>query len=96
MKPTNRWINKMHKYAIEIFYSEEDEGYIAIIPELAGCSAFGKDEKSALEEVMVAMELWLEVAKVEKRSVPTPRGISLLRKLNESLQAEQEKERSMV
>jgi len=34
----------MYKYAIEIFYSEEDNGYIAIIPELPGCSAFGENE----------------------------------------------------
>ena len=31
----------MYKYAIEIFYSEDDEGYIAVVPELRGCSAFG-------------------------------------------------------
>jgi predicted RNase H-like HicB family nuclease len=52
----------MFRYAIEIFYSEEDEGYIAVVPELAGCSAFGETEESALNEVMNAMELWLETA----------------------------------
>ena len=41
----------MYKYTIEIFYSEDDEGYIAIVPELKGCSAFGKTEIEALEEV---------------------------------------------
>jgi len=37
----------MYKYAIEIFYSEEDEGYIAVVPELPGCSAFGETEEGA-------------------------------------------------
>ena len=56
---------KMYKYAIEIFYSEEDNGYIAVVPELRGCSAFGETEEEALEEVKIAMELWLETAKKE-------------------------------
>jgi predicted RNase H-like HicB family nuclease len=35
-------------YAIEIFYSEEDEGFIAVVPELPGCSAFGETEERAV------------------------------------------------
>jgi len=62
----------MHKYAIEIFFSEDDGGYIAVVPELAGCSAFGETEESALHEVKVAMDLWLETAKKEGRTIPEP------------------------
>jgi len=69
----------MYKYAIEIFYSEEDDGYIAVVPELPGCSAFGETEKEALKEVMDAMELWLETAKKEGRQIPKPVGKELLR-----------------
>jgi predicted RNase H-like HicB family nuclease len=69
----------MYKYAIEIFYSEEDDGYIAVVPELPGCSAFGETEKEALKEVMDAMELWLETAKKEGRLIPKPAGKELLR-----------------
>ncbi|MEW6685170.1 MAG: type II toxin-antitoxin system HicB family antitoxin [Candidatus Edwardsbacteria bacterium] len=69
----------MYKYAIEIFYSEEDEGYIAVVPELAGCSAFGETEESALREIMTAMELWLETAEKEGRKIPQPAGRELLR-----------------
>jgi len=69
----------MHKYAIEIFYSEEDEGYISVVPELPGCSAFGETEKEALKEVMDAMDLWLETAKKEGRQIPKPAGKELLR-----------------
>ena len=69
---------KMYKYAIEIFYSEEDEGYIAVVPELPGCSAFGKTEEEALREIKIAIELWLETAKKEGREIPKPHGKELL------------------
>ncbi len=68
----------MPKYAIEIFYSEDDKGYIAVVPELPGCSAFGETEESALEEVKLAMELWLKTAKSEGREIPKPQGKDLL------------------
>ena len=69
----------MYKYAIEIFYSGEDGGYIAVVPELAGCSAFGKTEEAALKEVMTAMELWLKTAEKEGREIPRPVGSELLK-----------------
>lgn len=65
-------------YAIEIFYSEEDEGFIAIVPELPGCSAFGRTEEDALKEVKIAMQLWLETAKEIGREVPAPQKRSLV------------------
>jgi predicted RNase H-like HicB family nuclease len=58
--------------SIEIFYSEEDNGYIAVVPELLGCSAFGETEEEALEEVKIAMELWLETAKKKERLFHNP------------------------
>jgi predicted RNase H-like HicB family nuclease len=69
----------MYRYAIEIFYSEKDKGYIAVVPELPGCSAFGETEEKALEEIKTAMELWLETAKKEGREIPQPRGKELLK-----------------
>ena len=65
-------------YAIEIFYNEEDEGFIAIVPDLSGCSAFGKTEERALQEVKIAMQLWLETAKEIGRSIPVPQKRSLI------------------
>lgn len=62
----------MPKYKIEIFYNEEDEGYIAVIPKLPGCSAFRESKEKALKEVKVAMELWLETAEREGREIPKP------------------------
>jgi predicted RNase H-like HicB family nuclease len=74
------------KYAIEIFYSEEDEGYIAIIPELPGCSAFGNTEEEALKEAKAAIDLWLETAKKEGRKIPKPFEKELLKTFIESRQ----------
>ncbi|MCB1173619.1 MAG: type II toxin-antitoxin system HicB family antitoxin [Leptospiraceae bacterium] len=74
----------MSKYAIEIFYSAEDEGYIAIVPELPGCSAFGESEEEALKEIKIASELWLEVANQENREIPVPKGKELLTQVLES------------
>ena len=68
----------MSRYAIEIFFSEEDEGYIAVVPELSGCTAFGESEEEALREVKTAMDLWTEVAKKEGRPIPSPQGTGLL------------------
>jgi predicted RNase H-like HicB family nuclease len=72
------------KYAIEIFYSNEDEGYIAIVPELSGCSAFGETEEEALKEAKVAIKLWLETAKNENRQIPKPLEKELLKTFIES------------
>ena len=63
-----------HKYAIEIFFSDEDEGFIAVVPELPGCSAFGETEEEALQEVKVAIDLWLDTARKEGREIPEPSG----------------------
>lgn len=75
----------MYKYAIEIFYSEEDEGYIAIVPELPECSAFGETEEEALKEIKVAIDLWLETAKKDGLEIPKPTGKELLRAAIEDL-----------
>ncbi len=62
----------MKDYHINIFYSEEDEGYIADIPDLSHCSAFGDTPAEALTEVLRAKEAWLETAKEEGRAIPQP------------------------
>jgi len=51
----------MHNYFKIIFYSEDDKGFIAVAPELLGCSAFGETEEEALGELRVAIDLHLEV-----------------------------------
>jgi predicted RNase H-like HicB family nuclease len=63
----------MKDYHINIFYSEEDEGYIADIPDLKGCSAFGSTPEEALKELQLARVAWIEAALAEGIPVPVPR-----------------------
>ena len=63
----------MKDYHINIFYSEEDECYVADIPDLKFCSAFGDTPEEALAEVLVAKEAWLESARKAGDAVPPPR-----------------------
>lgn len=63
----------MTDYHINIFYSTEDGGYIADIPDLEACSAFGATPAEALAELEQAKEAWLEVARETGKSIPVPR-----------------------
>ena len=63
----------MKDYHINIFYSDQDEGYIADIPDLKYCSAFGDTPEEALREVQIAKEAWLEAARIEGKPIPPPR-----------------------
>jgi len=62
----------MKDYHINIFYSEEDEGYVADIPDLKACSAFGETPDKALAEVLIAKKSWLEAAESNGKLVPEP------------------------
>lgn len=63
----------MKDYHINIFYSDEDGGYIADIPDLDACSAFGESPSEALSELETAKALWLDVARTEGKPIPEPR-----------------------
>jgi predicted RNase H-like HicB family nuclease len=63
----------MKDYHINIFYSEEDEGYIADIPDLDACSAFGSTPEEALDQLQIAKAAWLEAARAEGKPVPEPK-----------------------
>lgn len=60
-------------YHINVFYSEEDGGYVADIPDLEACSAFGATPEEALGAVEEAKEAWLAIAREEGRPIPDPR-----------------------
>ncbi|HVK39156.1 MAG TPA: type II toxin-antitoxin system HicB family antitoxin [Candidatus Kapabacteria bacterium] len=62
----------MSDYHIIVFYSDEDGGWIADIPDLTRCSAFGSTPEEAVREVTVAKVAWLEAARNSGRLVPTP------------------------
>src|ERR1035437_104636 len=63
---------KMTKYPIEVFWSDEDEGYIAVVSDLAGCNAWGKTEAEAIREAHDAIATWIKAAKSMKRAIPAP------------------------
>jgi len=63
----------MKDYHINIFYSDADGGYIADIPDLQFCSAFGETPAKALKEVQIAKEGWIAAAKASGRRIPKPR-----------------------
>lgn len=64
----------MHKYEVIIYRIEEDNSYIAEVPELAGCMADGESMLAALENVHVVINEWIETAKSLGREIPQPKG----------------------
>ena len=64
----------MYKYEIILYWSEEDNAFIAEVPELAGCAADGKTQREALENIEIIIQQWIETAKTLGREIPIPRG----------------------
>lgn len=64
----------MTKYEVIIYWSDEDEAFIAEVPELPGCAADGETYQGALSNVEVIVEEWIETAQSLGRSIPEPRG----------------------
>lgn len=63
----------MSDYHINVFYSDEDAAYVADIPDLEACSAFGASAEEALAEVEQAKRAWLAAAEEANRPIPEPR-----------------------
>jgi len=74
----------MKDYHVNVFYSDEDGGYIADIPDLEACAAFGKTPEQALHEVELAKEAWLEAARQASRPIPFPRYRPVIYQLAEA------------
>ena len=68
----------MSKYEIIIYWSNEDETFIAEVPELAGCAAHGSTQEEALRNANDAIQLWIDTAKEFGDPVPEPRGRRLM------------------
>ncbi len=60
------------KYLIELFWSEEDEAWIAVVPDLPGCSAVGATPETAATEVQDAIEAWIMACRAAGDPVPEP------------------------
>ena len=68
----------MHKYEVIIYWSNEDDTFVAEAPELPGCSAHGDTKASALQNVEQAIDLWIDTARELGDPVPDPRGERLM------------------
>lgn len=64
----------MHKYERIIYWSEQDQKFIAEVPELAGCMADGETAAEALENVETVISEWIETAKAIGREILVPKG----------------------
>ncbi len=62
----------MTRYPIEVFWSDENKGFVALVPDLPGCSAWGKSEADAIREAHAAIAVWIEAAQAAGREVPAP------------------------
>ena len=68
----------MYKYEIIIYWSNEDEAFIAEAPELSGCMAHGKTPDEALKNVKEAIQLWIDTANEFGDPIPEPKGKRLI------------------
>ena len=68
----------MNHYEIIIYWSDEDQAFLAEAPELPGCMAHGDSYEEALRNVRDAMAFWLDVAREQGESIPTPKGRRLM------------------
>ena len=64
----------MPKYEMIIYWSEEDQAFIAEVPELPGCAADGQTYREALANAETVIKEWLETARELGRPIPTPKG----------------------
>lgn len=60
------------RYPIRLFFDHDDDGYIAVAPDLPGCSAFGKTRAEALNQLADAIEAWMEAAQKAGNKIPQP------------------------
>ena len=68
----------MHKYETIIYWSDEDQVFIADVPELPGCMAHGESPDEALANAQEAMQLWLDTAREFGDPIPEPKGRRLM------------------
>lgn len=64
----------MYKYEVILYWSNEDNSYIAEVPELAGCMADGETMAEALKNIHTVIEEWIETAQIMGKDIPEPKG----------------------
>jgi predicted RNase H-like HicB family nuclease len=68
----------MHKYEIIIYWSNEDQAFVAEVPELPGCMAHGSTQEAALAHANEAIQLWIDTAREFGDPIPEPKGERLM------------------
>jgi predicted RNase H-like HicB family nuclease len=68
----------MHKYQTIIYWSDEDQAFIAEVPELPGCLAHGATQEEALASAKEAIQLWVDAARELGEPIPPPKGRRLM------------------
>ena len=68
----------MHKYEIILYWSEEDQVFVAEVPELPGCIAHGKSQEATLANTLDAVQLWIDTANEFGDPIPEPKGRRLM------------------
>jgi predicted RNase H-like HicB family nuclease len=68
----------MNKYEVIIYWSDDDEAYIAEVPELPGCAAHGSSQNAALSRAQKAIRLWIATAREFGDPIPEPKGRRLI------------------
>lgn len=68
----------MYKYELIIYWSDEDQVFIAELPELPGCMAHGESQELALKNAQEAIQLWIDTANEFGEPVPVPKGRRLM------------------
>lgn len=64
----------MYNYEIILYWSKEDNAFIAEVPELPGCMADGKTRMEAIQNAEVVISEWIEIAKEDGEEIPEPKG----------------------
>ena len=67
-----------YKYEVIIYWSNDDNAYMAEVPELAGCMSDGETYEEALKNIQLIIHEWIETAKMEDRIIPEPKCSKLM------------------
>jgi predicted RNase H-like HicB family nuclease len=68
----------VNKYEVIIYWSDDDQAFVAEVPELPGCCAHGASQEAALANAQEAMTLWLDTAREFGQAIPSPKGRRLM------------------
>jgi len=68
----------VNKYEVIIYWSDEDQAFVAEVPQLPGCAAHGPTQETALASAQEAIQLWIETAKEFGDPIPAPKGRRLI------------------